>query len=77
MATYYIAPTPNFPGRYDLRQTRFREGRQRGFEHPHDLCATCFPPEELKKLITTGCLAGASVEPFEFDQPTKLEINNT
>ena len=50
------------PGRYDLRQTRFRFARLAGEEHPHDLMATCFPLEELQACIARH-FAG-SVEPF-------------
>jgi len=50
MGLYYATPSPGMPGRFDLRQERFRAQRAAGKEHPHDVCAVCFKPDELRDV---------------------------
>lgn len=45
MPIYYAAPNPDVRGRFDLRQERFR-----GMQHPHDVMAVCFLPDDLRAV---------------------------
>ena len=51
MSTYYIEASPAFPGRFNMRQERYRVEYEQGNEHPHDLMAVGFTALDMRKMI--------------------------
>lgn len=47
----YYAVASSIPGKFDLRQERFRANRDAGQPHPHDLMAVGFGAAELRATI--------------------------
>lgn len=47
--TYYVIKTGQ--NRFDLRQARYRKALENGKEHPHDLIATGFTADGMRKIL--------------------------